>query len=118
MNDEDRVIKVVLSFEWRMGPLWVSFDDGDVPTSYFADEVTEVLPLSGELVAAITEWDERLQRTFVSEQPQDSGFNDPEEYRKFNADGRELALRLKREVDPGITVVYDPGGDADEVIEV
>ncbi|WP_019810427.1 hypothetical protein [Saccharomonospora halophila] len=114
-EDEDRIVKVLLRFEWRAGPWWVSFDDGDVPTDYLPDEITEVLPLSDDLVSAVAEWDERLQSTYVEEQPQDSGFVDPADYATFDSDGRQLAQRVKREVGHAITVVYESGAVSEEI---
>ncbi|WP_019808663.1 hypothetical protein [Saccharomonospora halophila] len=118
MSVNSRVVEVTLLFEWRMGPWWVLFDDDDVETNYLPDEVADVLPLSAELVAAVAEWDGRLQRTYVPEQPQDSGFGDPAEYERFVADGRELARRVKRELGPDITVLYESGVSSDELVEL
>ncbi|WP_019806805.1 hypothetical protein [Saccharomonospora halophila] len=79
---------------------------GAVSDNYLPDEVIEVVPLSGELVAAVAEWDGRFQAAFDRDVPQNSGMKDPDDRARFDADGLELARRMWRELPPEFTVRY------------
>ncbi|WP_026455081.1 hypothetical protein [Saccharomonospora iraqiensis] len=96
---------VRLEAEWDVGPFWVSVG-GSVSDNYLPDEVTEVVPLSGELVAAVAEWDGRYQAAFDRDVPQDSGMKDPADRERFDAEGLELARRIRRELPPEFAVRY------------
>ncbi|NIJ14652.1 hypothetical protein FHU38_005053 [Saccharomonospora amisosensis] len=107
--------EITLMFEWSAGPFWVSVND-EVSDEYGPDEIDEVVPLSDELIAAVAEWDERMQCTYNDEVPQDSGILDPEQEARWKADGRELARRLKAEVGADVRVEYAPLGGPVEVV--
>ncbi|WP_245975534.1 hypothetical protein [Amycolatopsis palatopharyngis] len=80
MSDAEQIMEVSLRFDWRVDPLWVSIDN-DIADNYGPGDITEMVSLSAELRAAIAEWNDRMQSTYVEEQPQDSGFSDPEDER-------------------------------------
>ncbi|NIJ14657.1 hypothetical protein FHU38_005058 [Saccharomonospora amisosensis] len=109
-------IAIMLQFDWGTGPFWVSVD-GEIPYDCCPDEINEVVPLSDELIDAVAEWDERMQRTYNDDVPQDSGIQDPEEEARWKDEGRELARRLKAEVGADVRVEYAPLGGAVEIIE-
>jgi hypothetical protein len=97
--------------------LWVVIDGG-IADPYDADEITEVIHLSSDLVASIAQWDERYQATLNEDYPPDSGFPSPADQERFVADGRELARRIKAEVPSTVRVQYGPLGPHDyEVID-
>ncbi|MEY7972994.1 hypothetical protein AB8O38_13435 [Saccharomonospora xinjiangensis] len=52
------------------------------------------------------------------QQLRDSGFDEPVEYARFAADGREPARRLKREVAPGTRVLSESSVGSGELIEL
>jgi GTPase Era involved in 16S rRNA processing len=105
MIDSPKPLTVTLMTDWGTGPLWVGFGDGPDST-YLVDEITEVVPISAELLAAIDAWDEQYQSTYNKAQPQDSGILDPAEQAAFNAVGRQLARRLRDELPAEIAVSY------------
>jgi hypothetical protein len=106
-NIDQGQLVIKLRNDWHAGPFWVSVGD-EVPDEYNADEISEVVSLSDELRAAIAAWDERFQRTYNDEVPQDSGINDPAEEAAFIAEGWALARRLKAEVPATTRVRYVP----------
>ncbi|WP_245975533.1 hypothetical protein [Amycolatopsis palatopharyngis] len=106
----------MLQFDWGTGPFWVSVGD-DIPYDVDVDDLWEVVVLSDELLAAVAEWDDRMQSTYNDETPQDIGIRDPVEEAKWVADGRDLARRMKGEVGPRVRVEYSALGDTPEVIE-
>ncbi|MDQ3578094.1 MAG: hypothetical protein M3443_10945 [Actinomycetota bacterium] len=97
-------LRVMLQPEWGTGPIWVATGD-DFAEPYDADEVTDVLDLSDELRGAIAAWDDRFQNTFNAEYPPDSAFATPEDEAAWLAEGKQLALRLHREL-PAADVSY------------
>ncbi|EHR48748.1 hypothetical protein SacmaDRAFT_0447 [Saccharomonospora marina XMU15] len=115
MSNPRRTVEIRLMFDWGTGPFWVSVD-GDLSYDCCPNEISEVVPLSDELIAAVAEWDERMQRTYNDEVPQDSGILDPEQEARWKADGRELARRLKAEVGADVRVEYAPLGGPVEVV--
>ncbi|WP_028663337.1 hypothetical protein [Saccharomonospora halophila] len=102
MSGSQRSI-VTLEVEWDAGPFWVSVG-GSISDNYLPHEVTEVVPLSAELVAAIEKWDGRYQAAFNRDLPQDSGMQDPADRELFDAEGLELARRARRELPPEFAV--------------
>ncbi|NIJ14658.1 hypothetical protein FHU38_005059 [Saccharomonospora amisosensis] len=107
---------VKLRFDWGAGPFWVLTDDRGFD-DFGCDEITEAVPVSDDLLAAVRDWDERMQRTYNRDVPQNSGMEDPVEEARWKADGRELARRLKAEVGADVRVEYAPLGGPMEVIE-
>lgn len=116
MTDTSSDLTIMLQFDWGTGPFWVSVGD-DIPYDVDIDDLSEVVVLSDDLLAAVAEWDDRMQRTYNDEAPQDIGIRDPAEEAKWVAEGRELARRTKGEVGPHVRVEYSPLGDTAEVIE-
>lgn len=115
MSAEQR-LTVKLQADWSTGPFWVSRDD-HLLGAYEIDEINEVLPLSPALLAEIDEWDHRFQETYDSEAGQESGFRTVEEIRRFNADGHNLARKIRTEAAPEVCVQYAPlgGGPLEEI---
>lgn len=117
MKAKDRIDVVKLRFDWGMGPFWATIDDDAIPDGYGIDEIIEFLPLGDELVVAIGEWNNRMQSTFDGNNPENLGFNDPADEKKWIDDGRELARRLKVELGPNVRVEYAPLVGPKEVID-
>jgi hypothetical protein len=100
----ERRIVIKLMPEYGAGSLWVSLDGG-IFDVYDVAEITEIVPLSAELLAALAAWDERFQATFNEEYPPDSAFPTPEGEAAFVAEGAELARRIRGEVPDSVTVI-------------
>ena len=98
-------ITITLMTDWGAGPFWVSVN-GDISDPHNADEVTDVVPLSPELRADVAEWDQRYQRTYNAEAPQDSGIRDADARAAHIADGLRLAQRIRTEAPSMMTVEY------------
>jgi hypothetical protein len=79
------VTEVLVRVEFGAGPLWVSFDDGDVPGPYDADDISEVVSLSDSLLEAIAAWDNQWRSTYVDDDPASSGIKEPQERAAFIA---------------------------------
>ncbi|MDQ3405653.1 MAG: hypothetical protein M3548_20050 [Actinomycetota bacterium] len=98
-------LRITLQPEWGTGPIWITRGD-DISEPYDADEVTHVLDLSDELCEAIAAWDDRFQATFNDEYPPDSAFPTPDEEASWLTEGKQLAVRLRREI-PEAAVAYE-----------
>lgn len=102
-------IVLTVMTEWLESPLWVSLD-GDVRTPYGFDEISEVVPVDEALRQDFAAWDDEFQANFRQDDPASSGFASEELEQGFYARGRLLAQRLRRSVDPSITVEYAGDG--------
>ncbi|HEX7659129.1 MAG TPA: hypothetical protein VF444_06565 [Pseudonocardiaceae bacterium] len=105
MTDSTEPITIQLSVDWGAGPLWVKVGH-EAADNYLADEITEVVPLSDELRAAIETWDERYQQRLNKDDPAASRKFTPDEETEFTAEGIRLAQRIKSEVPIQISVEY------------
>lgn len=112
-----RSLVVKIRSDWQVGPFWVSHGVEDVPEPYLPEEISEVLPLTPELIAEFEEWDLSFQNTFRPDNPAESGFRTEEETRAFDAQGRLLARKVKATVSAEVAVQYVPmNGDRAEEI--
>jgi hypothetical protein len=109
-------ITIQLIPEWGTSPLWVSVEGG-VTDPYDLDEITDVVPLSKQLLADIVAWDDRLDAVYNRAVPQDSGFATVAEWEAFNEEGRELARRMQAEVTSNVSVTYTPLDGSREILE-
>jgi hypothetical protein len=104
------ITSIDLFVELTMGPFWAYFPNNRIPANYLAEDISEVITLSDDLLEAITAWDSRYQSTYVDHDPASSGIKNPEERAAFNAVGEELARRLRAELPAAITVQYSEIG--------
>lgn len=107
MDVDQQKIIIKLRVEWHAGPFSVVIDDSPYD-DYQVEEIHEVVSLSDELTAAISEWNEKFQSISNAAATQDSDMQIGEAEKKFNEEGRELARRIKREVPPHVIVSYVP----------
>lgn len=98
-------IVINLMVDWGTGPFWVS-TNGGFSDPYDVDEITEVVPLSDELLRSVAAWDERFQSTYNDAEPQESGIRDPAARAAHIADGRRLAQQITDQVPADATVEY------------
>ena len=95
MTDSTEPITIQLSVDWGAGPLWVKVGH-EAADNYLADEITEVVPLSDELRAAIETWDERYQQRLNKDDPAASRKFTPDEETEFTAEGTRGHERKER----------------------
>jgi hypothetical protein len=109
-------IIITLMVDWGTGPFWVSIDGG-VDDTYLVEEITDVVPLSDDLLAAVEAWDERYQGTYNKADPRESGIHDATERASFIAEGHELAKRLRAELPRDVEVRYVELGGLETTLE-
>lgn len=96
------MIKLRLANEYLAGPIFCP--DPERMGHIDIDD----LPLSQELKAKISAWDNEYQATLNSDYPPDSGFSSPEAERRHIAVGQRLAQRLQQELGDSYTIEYCP----------
>jgi hypothetical protein len=98
----------MLMSEYQLWPLRVSKDGSQ--GNYAPSEVDSIVTLSPELACDIESWDEKLQDTYVGDDPSQYGFTALQDQEQFIAQGRELARRIKQEAGSAIVVEYAGDG--------
>ena len=87
------------AFLWNRSPDRRPWDDYEVDPA--------ALGASAEVVAALTEWNDRYQRLSLSEDPPWPS----EDQRVWRQEGLHLAYRLQHELGPDVDVLYHQDGD-------
>jgi hypothetical protein len=86
--------------EYECWPLWHTG-----PEDY--DNIDpETLPITAGLADDLNEWAAEFDRTLNQDYPPDSGFENPDDEQRWAERGRELAVRLRAELDDSWTVLY------------
>lgn len=87
-----------LSPDWQCCPLW----DGDTDNNVSHYQ----LNLPDDLAERIETWDDTFQATYHADDPSESGFDSDDAWHAYRAEGRLIALELKR-CWPGTVYVAD-----------
>ncbi|WP_432588893.1 hypothetical protein ABVG11_28925 [Streptomyces sp. HD1123-B1] len=91
---------VRLYADYECYPVWIVSDQG-------LDNVApDSLPLSGQLAEELDRWGDEYEATYNREDPATSGFTSESAERSFNQQGKNLARRLRDELDETWCVSY------------
>lgn len=104
-----------LQVEWGTRPLWYSVNN-DFPAPYSTDEINEVVVLSAELRAEISEWNERVIAACGKSSSQGVAFFCQDDEAALTREGEALARRMRHELPSDIVVQYGPLHSDDWVV--
>ncbi|WP_024875573.1 hypothetical protein [Saccharomonospora piscinae] len=110
MDEPEGATEISVMFDWGTGPFWISTQDDPLPDAYGVDELSDLFPISDELVTHFLRWNEKMQGTYNDDDPASSGLTDPRERQDWIDEGIELTRRLKAEVGSTVRVEYRPFG--------
>ena len=95
------MIPIKLMPEFMCDPIWYDGGPEVGPISPFD------LPISRSLAQAVSDWDNKYQKTYNDSYPPDSGFSSPENEEAFYREGETLVEKLQEELGANYRVRTD-----------
>jgi hypothetical protein len=89
--------KLRIVADYSCWPIWDEEGEMNEPSDY---------PLSQETIDGLNQWQAKMDATLDLDIGQNSGFKSKQEWEAFQAEGRELALRMQQELGDEYEIWY------------